>query len=89
MKKKADEPMTTKVFAEEMGINYRTALNWLNAGLVPGAVEHDSPIGKYWMIPRTALEMEKPKPGPKKGTKRASKRAGMKNALKKMGKATR
>lgn len=71
MKKKADELMTTKTFAEEMGINYRTALNWLREGLVPGAVEEDSPIGKYWMIPRSALEMEKPKPGPKKGSKRA------------------
>jgi hypothetical protein len=70
MKKKADEPMTTKVFAEEMGINYRTALNWLRDGLVPGAVEQDSPIGKYWLIPRSALKMEKPKPGPKGGTKR-------------------
>jgi hypothetical protein len=72
MKKKANELMTTKVFAEEMGINYRTALNWLREGLVPGAVEQDSPIGKYWMIPRSALKMEKPKPGPKKGDKRAA-----------------
>lgn len=92
--------MTTKVFAKEMGINYRTALNWLRDGLVPGAMEHDSPIGKYWMIPRSALEMEKPKPGPKKGTKRTgdtttngqevkpapriSKRASGKKALKKL-----
>lgn len=66
MKKKADEFMTSRGFAEEMGVNYRTALNWLRGGLVPGAVEEETPIGKYWKIPRTALEMERPmKPGPK------------------------
>jgi hypothetical protein len=37
IKKKADEPMTIKAFPEEMGINYRAALNWLREGLVPGA----------------------------------------------------
>ena len=71
MKKKADEFMTSRVFAEEMGINYRTALIWLRDGLVPGAEEEETPIGKYWKIPRTALQMERPvKPGPKKGSKR-------------------
>lgn len=58
--------MTAKQFAAEMGINYRTALNWLDAGLVPGAERKKSPVGDYWEIPSTALKMERPKPGPKK-----------------------
>jgi hypothetical protein len=58
------EIMTAKQFAIEMGINYRTALNWLEAGLVPGAERKTLPI-EYWEIPSTALQMERPKPGPK------------------------
>jgi hypothetical protein len=57
--------MTAKKFAEQMEINYRTALNWLEAGLVPGAERKISPIGEYWDIPEEALKMERPKPGPK------------------------
>jgi hypothetical protein len=57
--------MTAKKFAEQMEINYRTALNWLEAGLVPGAERKTSPIGEYWEIPEVALKMERPKPGPK------------------------
>lgn len=65
--------ISTNVFAERMAVNYRTALNWLRAGLVPGAVEHTLPgnTGNYWEIPVTALTMEKPKKGPKKGSKRS------------------
>jgi len=57
--------MTARTFADEMGVNYRTALSWLRGGLVPGAEEKTSPVGTYWEIPDTALSMEKPKPGPK------------------------
>jgi predicted site-specific integrase-resolvase len=66
MAKKKTRTMTTKQFAAEMGVNYRTALNWLDAGLVPGAVRQKSPVGEFWEIPETALKMERPKPGPKK-----------------------
>lgn len=58
--------LTAKQFAERMRVHYRTALNWLSQGLVPGAELKDSPIGEYWEIPETALKMERPKPGPKK-----------------------
>ncbi len=61
--------LIAKTFAEEMNIDYRTALNWLKAGLVPGAERKASPVGEYWEIPATALKMERPKPGPKPGTK--------------------
>lgn len=66
--------ISTSVFAERMDVNYRTALNWLRAGLVSGAIERKLPSGSgnYWDIPVTALQMEKPKPGPKKGTKRSA-----------------
>lgn len=61
--------ISTTTFAKGMGVNYRTALNWLRAGRVPGAVERKMPGEKgniYWEIPVTALEMNKPiKPGPK------------------------
>lgn len=67
--------ISTTAFAEKMGIHYRTALNWLRDGLVPGANERELPggIGNYWEIPVTALSMERPKPGPKKGSKRRKK----------------
>ncbi len=52
------------------GINYRTALNWLEAGLVPGAKKHSSLAGEHWEIPETALAMEPPKRGPKASKKK-------------------
>jgi predicted site-specific integrase-resolvase len=64
--KKTDSPnMTAKQFAEKMNINYRTALRWLEVGLVPGAERKNSLIGEYWEIPAAALKMKRPKPGPK------------------------
>jgi len=63
--------ISTSDFAKRMKVNYRTALNWLKAGRVPGAVEHKLPNGiVYWDIPTTALAMDRPKPGPKKATKK-------------------
>jgi hypothetical protein len=56
---------TARAFAKEMGVNYRTVLNWLEDNLVPGAEWKASPIGEYWEIPASALDMERPKPGPK------------------------
>ena len=65
--------LSTTVFAKNMGVNYRTALNWLRAGIVPGAVERTLPSeSTYWEIPATALKMQRPKPGPKKGSKRST-----------------
>ena len=68
MAKTTREPLTTRRFAEAMKVNYRTALNWLRAGLVPGAEEKEIPLNPgrtYWEIPESALTMERPKPGPK------------------------
>lgn len=66
-KKESPEMISTHEFAQRMQINYRTALKWLRAGLVPGAnmvVVREKII--YWDIPVTALGMKRPmKPGPK------------------------
>lgn len=60
--------MTAMEFARLMGVSYRTVLNWLERGLVPGAVEKSGSKGRYWQIPRTALQMERPIRGVKKGS---------------------
>jgi hypothetical protein len=67
--------MTSRQFAEKMNVDYRTALNWLKAGRVPGAKRKSSLAGTFWEIPETALSMERPKPGPKKGKKATKKKA--------------
>ena len=64
MSKKQARVMTAKQFAAQMKVNYRTALNWLEASLVPGAERKPSPVGEYWEIPDTALKMDRPKRGP-------------------------
>ena len=65
--------MTATNFAREMGISYPTVIRWLDRQLVPGAELKESPErGKWWEIPETALEMERPTPGPKKGSKRTA-----------------
>lgn len=63
-KNTSEKTMTAQVFAQEMGVHYRTALSWLRGGLVTGAVERNTPMGSYWVIPQTALQLEKPNPGP-------------------------
>ena len=68
--------LTPRQFAEEKGINYRTALNWLEAGLVPGAVRREALAGIYWEIPADALKMEAPKRGPKPKANGSAKKKG-------------
>jgi hypothetical protein len=81
MSKKQARVMTAKQFAEQMKVNYRTALNWLEASLVPGAERKPSPVGEYWEIPDTALKMERPKRGPvPKGQIEAKPKRGRKAA---------
>ena len=75
--------LTARQYAQQKGINYRTALNWLAAGLVPGAEVKTSPLGDYWEVPSTALTMEKPKPGPKPNTVKAVKLKAVKQSRKK------
>jgi hypothetical protein len=48
-----------------MGVHYRTALNWLEAGLIAGAERKSSLIGEYWEVPESALKMQRPRKGPK------------------------
>jgi hypothetical protein len=73
--KKTQKVMTTKQFAEAMEVNYRTALNWLEAELVPGAEKKETLVGTHWEIPESALAMERPKPGPKPGAKKKTVKA--------------
>lgn len=68
--------LTAKQFAERMEINYRTALNWLEANLVPGAERKESLVGSHWEIPHEALKMERPRPGPKPKSNGAAKKKG-------------
>ena len=51
--------MTANEFARRMGITYETALKWLNQGRVPGAALQNNG-NRYWDIPETALQMERP-----------------------------
>jgi hypothetical protein len=67
--------MTATVFADEMGVSYPTVVRWLKRKLVPGAILKESPDrGKWWEIPESALQMERPKSGPKTGTKQKKRR---------------
>jgi hypothetical protein len=75
MSKKTQKVMTAKQFAEAMEVNYRTALNWLEAKLVPGAEKKETLVGTHWEIPESALKMERPKPGPKPKTKKSASKA--------------
>jgi predicted site-specific integrase-resolvase len=71
--------ISTTNFAKRMKVNYRTALNWLRSGRVPGAVEQKLPNGIiFWEIPVTALTMDRPTRGPKPGKKAAKSRKGAK-----------
>ena len=56
--------LTTRQFAVRMAVHYRTALTWLDQGLVPGAKKVKTLAGEHWEIPIKALEMTPPKPGP-------------------------
>lgn len=66
-------PMTATVFAERMGVDYSTVMRWLRRQLVPGAELQESPErGKWWEIPESALQMERPRwGGPGRGKKKA------------------
>jgi hypothetical protein len=76
--KKEERVMTATVFAEEMGVSYPTVVRWLKRKIVPGAELKESPDrGKWWEIPETTLQMERPKTGPK-ATKKATKKRSAK-----------
>lgn len=67
--------MTARQFAEAMDVEYATVVRWLKQGLVPGAeLKEVMPGVKWWEIPESALEMERPKAGRKKAA--AKKGAG-------------
>jgi len=67
--------MTATVFAQEMGVDYSTVMRRLKRQIVPGAVLRESPErGKWWEIPESALQMERPKWGGPEGGKNAKKK---------------
>lgn len=53
--------MRVTEFARRMGITYETVLSWLKKGIVPGAVLREHGRNRFWDIPETALQMERPK----------------------------
>jgi predicted site-specific integrase-resolvase len=57
---------TAVKFAEKLNISYPTVIRWLKQGIVPDATWEQTPMGKVWQIPESALKMERPRPGPKK-----------------------
>ena len=36
-------------------------VTWLEQGIIPGAVKKETPVGSCWLIPESALRMERPK----------------------------
>ena len=58
--------MTAVQFAKRMDVDYSTVIRWLKLKLVPGAILEETPIGTYWQIPESSLEMERPKAGRKR-----------------------
>lgn len=66
--------ISTREFAEKLGVNYRTALIWLQAGRVPGAIERQGLRGTWWEIPADAVgKVTKRKRGPKPAKKAGGK----------------
>jgi len=58
--------MTARKFAEAMEVEYATVVRWLKLGIVPGAeLKEVMPGVKWWEIPHSALEMERPRAGRK------------------------
>jgi hypothetical protein len=71
-----ETPMTATIFATRMGVDYSTVMRWLRRQLVPGATLQESPErGKWWEIPESALEMQRPKIGGPRGGTTTSKKA--------------
>jgi hypothetical protein len=69
MKRKPTDMLTARTFAKEKGVSYTTIMAWLRDGLIPGAAQEETPIGKVWQIPASSLEkVERRKPGPKPPT---------------------
>jgi hypothetical protein len=67
MKKESVEMLTAVEFAERAGVSYPTVMSWLRKKLIPGAeLKQGDPLGTYWAIPATSIDMVKPqKRGPK------------------------
>lgn len=58
--------LTAKKFAERAGITYPTVIAWLKKGLIPDAVQEETPVGMIWQIPVASLaKVRKQKTGPK------------------------
>lgn len=66
--KNEEAKMTAVRFAKQMGVDYSTVVRWLKQGIVPGAEAVETPVGRIWQIPESALLMERPKAGRKRSS---------------------
>jgi hypothetical protein len=71
MKKEANNKMlTAKKFAQAAGIPYSTLIDWLEAGLVPGASLVEFAGVSVWQIPADSInKIQRPKMGRPKSKK--------------------
>jgi hypothetical protein len=69
---KTTKMLTPRKFAALQGVAYTTVMNWLQRGMITGAVKHPLPSGShYWEVPETATapELQPGRPS-KKGSKK-------------------
>jgi hypothetical protein len=72
---KAKRMLTPRQYASEAGVAYTTVMNWLQKGLIAGAVKESLPFGGYyWQVPYNApppkLQPGRPPKVSKKGGKK-------------------
>jgi len=56
--------ISPRQYAQKIGRPYTTVMTWLQRGLLPDAVQLETPSGLYWAIPENA-----PPPELKRGPK--------------------
>ena len=65
----SDKKLTPRQFANARGVHYRTALDWIKKGLIPGVEQIALPTqkggGQYLIPARAVTEFIAPKTGPK------------------------
>lgn len=55
------QKITVRQFSERTGIGRSTVNLMCKEGKLPGAYQEHSPVGKYWLIPESLVEVVKPK----------------------------
>jgi excisionase family DNA binding protein len=56
MKTKGADMMNVRETASALGRSEQTIRTWLKRGRFPGAKLEQTPIGSYWLIPRSAVD---------------------------------